>query len=56
LGQFFALTIGVIGIVGGSYVAIHGQSAAGGTIATVAIGSLAIAFITRKSSSSKNSP
>ena len=45
VGQGCAVLIGVSGIVGGAYVAINGQPVAGGTIATAAIGSLAIAFL-----------
>ena len=46
LGQVFALIIGLTGIVGGSYVALNGQPAAGGTIASVAITGLAAVFLT----------
>ena len=46
IGQIFALIIGTVGIVAGSWVAINGQPWAGGTIATAAIGGLAVVFLT----------
>ena len=46
LGQIFALLIGLTGIIGGSYVAVHGQPWAGGTIASIAISGLAVVFLT----------
>ena len=49
IGQVFALTIGVTGIISGSYVAIHGQPWAGGTIATGALSGLAAVFLTSRS-------
>jgi uncharacterized membrane protein len=48
IGQIFALLIGLSGIVGGSYVAIHNQPWAGGTIASLAITGLAVVFLTGK--------
>lgn len=45
LGQLFAGAIGICGIIGGGYVALNGAPGAGGTIATVTIGTLAVAFI-----------
>lgn len=45
LGQIFGLSIGIGGILGGAYVAIDGQPWAGATIASAAIGTLAVAFI-----------
>ncbi len=45
LGQFFAGAIGICGILGGGYIALHGQPGAGATIASVTIGTLAVAFI-----------
>lgn len=44
-GQYFGLFIGIGGIVGGAVVAICGHPGAGGTIASIAIGTLAVAFI-----------
>lgn len=44
-GQFFGLLIGIAGVVGGVFAAIKGFPGAGGTIATVSIGTLAVAFI-----------
>lgn len=52
-GQVCAILIGLGGIFGGGYVAIHGSEIAGGTIATAAIATLAVAFITRKKSTQK---
>jgi len=46
LGQFFALLIGLSGIGAGGYVALNGQPAAGGTIASLAITGLAVVFLT----------
>jgi uncharacterized membrane protein len=46
LGQIFGLLIGLSGIFGGGYIALHGEPWAGVSIAGVTIGSLAIAFIT----------
>ncbi|RSE17253.1 putative membrane protein [Acinetobacter johnsonii] len=48
LGQFFAGGIGLCGIVGGGYVALNGAAAAGATIASVTIGTLAVSFIFKK--------
>jgi uncharacterized membrane protein len=56
IGQIFALLIGLTGIVGGSYVAVHGQPWAGGTIASISITGLAAVFLTgRISHNGKNS-
>ena len=46
LGQIFGFLIGLSGVIGGSMVAIYGQPTAGATIATVAIGTLAVVFVT----------
>lgn len=46
IGQVFALIIGIAGIFGGAYVALHGQPGAGGTIAGLAITGLAAVFLT----------
>ncbi len=48
IGQVFALCIGLAGIVGGSWVAMNGSPTAGAAIATVAIGTLAVVFLTGK--------
>lgn len=48
IGQVFALVIGVVGIIGGSWVAVSGQPVAGGIIATAAITGLAVVFLTGK--------
>ena len=42
---FFGFLIGIGGIAGGAYVAVSGHPTAGGTIASIAIGTLAVAFI-----------
>lgn len=48
LGQIFAGVIGICGIVGGGYVALNGAPAAGATIASITIGTLAVSFIFKK--------
>ncbi|MDR0932149.1 MAG: hypothetical protein LBM70_03910 [Victivallales bacterium] len=45
IGQVFGLVIGLSGVIGGACVAIYGHPGAGGTIATVSIGTLAVAFL-----------
>lgn len=45
LGQIFAFSIAAIFLVGGSYVAIHGQPWAGGVFGSVGIASIVSAFI-----------
>lgn len=45
IGQIFGLIIGLAGVVGGAIVAVKGYSAAGATIASLAIGTLALAFL-----------
>lgn len=45
IGQIFGFLIGIGGIAGGAYVAVSGHPTAGGTIASIAIGTLAVAFI-----------
>lgn len=51
LGQIFGFLIGIGGIIAGALVAIYSSPTAGGTIATVSIGTLAVAFLgkTKKS-------
>ena len=46
LGQVFAFLIGMSGVVGGAYVAIHEQPWAGATIASLALTGLAVVFLT----------
>lgn len=46
IGQVCALIIGLAGILGGSYVALNGHEASGGTIASVALTGLAVVFLT----------
>lgn len=46
LGQVFAFLIGISGVAGGAYVAIHGQPWAGATIASLALTGLAVVFLT----------
>lgn len=48
LGQIFAFVIGLSGVMGGAYVAIHEQPWAGATIASLALTGLAVAFLTGK--------
>ena len=43
--QIFALAIGLCGICGGIYAALEGHDWLGGTVATVTIGTLAVAFL-----------
>ena len=45
LGQIFSFGIGIVGVGGGVYAAVNGAPEAGGVIATVSIGTLAVAFI-----------
>jgi len=49
VGQIFALTIGLAGIGVGGYIALKGEAAAGGTIASIAITGLAVVFLTGRS-------
>jgi hypothetical protein len=44
-GMVCAVIVCTIGVVGGGYVGLHGQPVLGGTIATAALGTLAVAFI-----------
>lgn len=46
IGQLCGLLIGLSGIAAGAYVAVSGQPAAGGAIASIAITGLAAVFIT----------
>ncbi|MEO6824149.1 MAG: hypothetical protein ABI167_05375 [Nitrosospira sp.] len=48
LGQIFSLITGVVGILGGAYTATMGYPWTGGVIATAAITSLAVVFLTKK--------
>ncbi len=52
VGQTFALTIGIVGVVSGSIVAYNGQQVAGGVIASIAIAGLIIVFLTGRKKSS----
>jgi hypothetical protein len=52
-GQIGALLVASLGIGGGIYLGLHGQPVLGGTIATVTIGTLAVAFLTRSANSAK---
>ena len=54
IGQICALAIGITGIVAGGYIALNGQPFAGASIAGVAIGSLAIVFLTGRIPRNKN--
>lgn len=46
IGQVFAFLIGMSGVGGGAYVAIHEQPWAGATIASLALTGLAVVFLT----------
>lgn len=48
LGQLFSCVMGLCGLIGGGYIALQGQPTAGATIASVTIGTLAVAFIFKK--------
>lgn len=47
-GMACAVLVCIIGVVGGGYVGLQGQPWLGGTIATAALGTLAVAFLRRK--------
>ena len=49
-GMLCALLIGLCGIGGGLYAALQGHDWLDGIVASVTIGSLAVAFLTRKTS------
>ena len=49
VGQVFAFLIGISGVVGGAYVAIHEQPWAGAMIASLALTGLAVVFLTGRS-------
>jgi len=46
LGQVFAFFIGIVGVAGGGYVALHNQPWAGAMISTAALTGLAVVFVT----------
>lgn len=46
IGQVFAFVIGMSGVGGGAYVAVHEQPWAGATIASLALTGLAVVFLT----------
>lgn len=48
LGMVFALMIGMSGIIGGIYAALQGHEWLGGIVASVTIGTLALAFLKKK--------
>lgn len=50
IGQLAAITVAVMGIAGGIYAGLKGQPWLGGVIASVTIGTLAVAFIQRNRS------
>lgn len=47
MGQFAAVFVAALGIGGGIYAGLHGEPLLGGTIASVTIGTLAVAFLGR---------
>jgi hypothetical protein len=53
-GMFCAVFIGVAGIIGGGYVGLNGQPILGGTIATAALGTLAVAFVRKNQAQNSN--
>lgn len=56
LGQFFAILVALLGVGGGIYAGINGQPILGGTIATVTIGTLAVAFLRRDAKKAAPAP
>ena len=52
-GQIGALLVATLGIGGGLYAGMNGQPVLGGTIATITIGSLAVAFLRRNQKETK---
>lgn len=55
-GQFGAIILAILGVGGGVYAGINGQPWLGGTIASVTIGTLAVAFVHRNNPKSPNPP
>lgn len=53
MGQICGLVIGLSGVIGGAYVAVNGHPTAGASIAGVAIGSLAVVFVTGRATKAK---
>lgn len=47
IGQLSAIIVASLGIAGGIYAGLNGQPWLGGTIATVTIGTLGVAFLSR---------
>lgn len=47
LGQLLGIAVASMGIGGGIYAGLHGQPWLGGTIASVSVGTLAVAYIRR---------
>lgn len=45
LGIVASFAIGLVGVAGGIYAGLHGQPVLGGTIVTVCLGTLAVAFL-----------
>lgn len=56
LGQLFAIAVAALGVGGGIYAGLNGQPVLGGTISTVTIGTLAVAFIQRNAVKNTSSP
>ncbi|MGL4408268.1 MAG: hypothetical protein ACRCTU_07750 [Zoogloea sp.] len=48
-GQLAAVFVAALGIGGGIYAGLHGEPVLGGTIASITIGTLAVAFLGRTS-------
>lgn len=55
-GQLAAIVVAALGIGGGIYTGLHGQPILGGTIATVTIGTLAVAFLHRNHAKQASPP
>lgn len=56
LGQVLALVVAFLGVGGGIYLGLNGQPGLGGAIASVTIGSLAVAYVTRNKPSPPQPP
>lgn len=55
-GQLGAILLAVLGVGGGVYAGVNGQPWLGGTIASVTIGTLAVAFVHRNNPKSSAPP
>lgn len=55
-GQLAAILVATLGVGGGIYTGLEGQPWLGGTIASVTIGTLAVAFISRNTKNAAPTP